>query len=383
MTARIYLDNSATTRLLPEVVQEITACWQLGLANPASQHADGRDARQKLNTAKRALRRMLGLRDQGACRDPLIVTSGGTESNNLAIRGLVSPYPPGRILLSSIEHPSVQETAQWLGQRGFDVCPIPVDGNGGVDPHTLRSLITEDTQLVSVMLGNNETGVLQPIHELAAVCHSKNTRLHTDAVQAVGKFRVHFEELGVDALSVSAHKFHGPRGVGLLALKSTALIRPILWGGSQQQGLRPGTENIAMVCGMAKALECFESDVDRSDRLAQLRNQLESTLARSLNDLHIHGQISARLPHITNISFVGWDRQALLMALDQVGISCATGSACSSGSSEPSHVLRAMGADPSLVASALRFSVGADTREEEIEAAASRIIQTVRNGKIC
>jgi cysteine desulfurase len=277
-----------------------------------------------------------------------------------------------------VEHPSVLGAAEWLSQNGTTVQAIPVDRDGIVQPQTLQSMISDDTRLVSVMLGNNETGVIQPIADLARVCRNHGALLHTDAVQAVGKIPVNFSALDVDAMTLSAHKFHGPRGIGVLLVREAVSIRPLLVGGAQQLGLRPGTECVALVCAMAHALEIFAEEESvaagaRAARLAELRDLFERLMLEALPDAVVHGRDVERLPHTSNISFPNWDRQALMMALDRAGVACSTGSACSSGSSEPSHVLTAMGCGEKLVEGALRFSLGCTSNESEIRQAVSRV----------
>ena len=231
----IYLDHNATTPMLPPVVECLNECFRERLANPASQHAEGRRARKRLMEAKETIGWVVGARMTGQDRDRIIITSGGTESNNQAVRGMAGS-PPGEVLISAVEHPSVLGAGEWLGQNGYAVRSIPVDGHGVVQPATLKSMISENTRLVSVMLGNNETGVIQPIAELAEICHAYQVLLHTDAVQAVGKIGVSFQDLQADALSLTAHKFHGPRGVGALIVRQSVPLRPLLVGGAQQLG---------------------------------------------------------------------------------------------------------------------------------------------------
>jgi cysteine desulfurase len=378
----IYLDHNATTPMLPAVLECLLECFAANLANPASQHAAGRQARKRLTEAKETIGRIVGARISGQDRDRVIITSGGTESNNLALRGLIGA-PPAEILISAVEHPSVLGAGQWLSQNGYTVRLIPVDRNGVVQPAGLPSLISANTRLVSVMLGNNETGVIQPIAELAEVCHQHQLWLHTDAVQAVGKVDVSFQDLQADAMSLSAHKFHGPPGIGALIVRQPLPLQPLLVGGAQQLGLRPGTECAALVCGMAKALEIFAAEQSqpaggRSARLGQLRDLLEGLIQESVAGAVVHGQHVPRLPHTSCISFPKGNRQALLMALDRAGVACSSGSACASGSSEPSHVLLAMGCEQAVVEGALRFSLGCTTNEAQVRQAAERILRGVR-----
>ena len=376
MTRSIYLDNNSTTQMLAEVVETMVDCLRRGYLNPASQHGSGRSARRVLENAREQIAQILGASLSPPNQDQVIITSGGTESNNLAIRGLIQQ--PGEILISGIEHPSALAAANELTSIGYEVITIPVAASGHVDPDSVRSRLNDRTQLVCVMLGNNETGAMQPIKEIADLCGAQGVPLHCDAVQVVGKLPTSFQQLGVTTLSFSAHKFHGPRSVGGLILKSKTLLNPLLVGGSQQLGLRPGTESIASVVGMAKALELAENELDsRTERMRVLRDWLQDQLVQSANCI-ING-VEPRLPHTLNVSFPGHDRQALVMALDLAGVECSTGSACTSGSSEPSHVLIAMGCKPEVIESSIRLSLSSLTTESDVVIAAERILRVVNN----
>jgi cysteine desulfurase len=375
----IYLDHNATTRIDPRVAAAMDECHRAGYGNPASPHHAGRRARRVLEEARDRIAAVLGCRCTGPQADRVIFTSGGTEANNLALFGLAG-RPPGRIILSSIEHPSVTGPAEQLQQQGFHLQRLPVSMDGVAQVARLRELLTEDTRLVSIMLGNNETGVLQPVQEVAALCAPAGVPVHTDAVQIVGKVPVNFQQLNVTALSLTAHKFHGPVGVGALVVRSEVPLRPLLWGGFQQAGLRPGTESVALAVGLQRALELWQQESEeRTTRMASLRNLLERSLCSEFPELVINGAQAPRLPHTANLAFPGMDRQTLLMALDLVGVACSTGSACASGSSEPSPVLQAMGLPPAVIHSALRFSLGAFTTEAEVLQAARRISQIVKD----
>lgn len=370
----IYLDNNATTRIHPEVVRVLAECYERGYLNPASQHQSGRQARRVLEQARETIAKLLGASLAAPRQDTLIFTSGGTESNNLAIRGLV--HEPGEVLVSSTEHPSALEASNKLSTLGFDVRHIPVDSGGFVDVATVEKMISTNTKLVVLMLGNNEVGSLQPVQAVAELCRDLHVSLHCDAVQAVGKMPFHFGNLGATSIAFTAHKFHGPRGIGGLLVKHGAPLHPLLVGGAQQLGMRPGTESVALAAGMAKALELTTQDLDtRSSQLAQLRNQLQKELLENC-DCVVNG-CEPRLPHTLSVSFPGLDRQALVMALDLAGVECSTGSACTSGSSEPSHVLTAMGLNDDRVKSSIRFSLSHFSTAEELAEAGSRITTVV------
>ena len=374
----IYLDNNSTTPVLPEVARAMAECYALGLANPASAHQPGQQARRVLEDTRERIGRILGADVTTSAADRVIFTSGATEANNLALRGLAGS--PGHAIVSSIEHPSVLGPAGWLKQQGWRVDYLGVSGDGVVWVDQLADMLREDTRLVSVMLGNNETGVLQPITRIAAICRQAGVPLHSDASQVVGKLPVHFGELGVDALTATAHKFHGPRGIGVLVVKADLPLRPILFGGFQQGSLRPGTESIAPAVGMLAALELWAADPDaRAAQLTELRDSLEVALLAGWPELVINGCGAPRLPHTSNVSFPGLDRQAILMGLDVAGVAASTGSTCASGSSEPSPVLLAMGCDKRVVDGSLRLSVGATTTAQDVEVGAKRILE-VANG---
>lgn len=373
----IYLDHNSTTPILAEVANAVAECYRAGYVNPASQHQPGQRSRRVLETARDAILQILGGSTSFADADRLIFTSGGTEANNLAIRGLIQ-QETGNIVVSSIEHPSVMGAAEHLQQIGFEIRRLAVSSDGVVKLDELEKLLDDQTQLVSVMLGNNETGVLQPVQEVAEICRRARVPCHCDAVQAVGKMDVNFRELGVSAMSIAAHKFHGPRGIGALAVRSDASLNPILFGGFQQMGLRPGTESVALAVGMGKALELWTADRnDRATQMTELRDRLESRISSEIDDVVVIGRESPRLPHTSNISFPGLDRQAVLLALDHAGVACSTGSACSSGSSEPSPVLLAMGCPKDVVEGSIRISLGCTTTAAEADEAARRIIKTV------
>lgn len=375
----IYLDHNATTPLDPVVAEAMHACALRQLANPASQHQPGRQARRVVEEARERIARLLGASTEGAHADHVIFTSGATEANNLAICGLAGELP-GDIIVSAVEHPSVIGPAEFLARRGFRMLRLPVNRHGVVLVDALDDLMTPNTRLVSVMLGNHETGALQPVGQIARKCEAAGVPLHTDAVQAAGKLPLSFNRDTVTAMSVSAHKFHGPRGIGALILRHGASLAPQMFGGFQQGGLRPGTEPVELPVGMAAALEQFHANRSHRVRhLSQLRDSFESALSRHWPTVVVNSAGADRLPHTSNVSFPGFDRQALAMALDLAGVACSTGTACASGSSEPSPVLQAMGCDESILGSAIRFSFGAFTQPADVEQAAARIVQVLND----
>ncbi len=356
----------------------MSECDRAGYANPASQHAFGRVARQALEDARDRIACLLGADLTHANASRLIFTSGGTESNNLALLGLAGD-PPGNLVVSAIEHPSVMRAAEYLATRGFEVRHARVDRLGVLDMDHFAALLDDDTRLASVMLANNETGVIQPVKQAAEICARREIPFHTDAVQVVGKLPVDFTSLGVSALSFAAHKFHGPRGIGGLLLRPDVEIRPILFGGFQQLGLRPGTESVSLAVGLCRALELWHDEADdRRLRMTALRDRLESTILAGISDAVVVGRDAERVPHTSNMAFPGLDRQAILMALDMAGVACSTGSACASGSSEPSPTLLAMGCEKSIVEGSIRISLGALTTVIEIDESARRILRVIK-----
>jgi cysteine desulfurase len=374
----IYLDHAATSPVLPEVAAAMREAQALYPANPASQHAPGRAAKRALEDAREKILSLLGGRVTGNNPDQLVFTSGGTEANNWAIFGLSEPQS-GRneIITSPIEHVSVLSAAKEISRQGRSVSYFPVTPQGVIDLAQFDSLLTPRTALVSLMLANNETGAIQPVREVAEKCHAQGILVHVDGVQGVGMLADDFASLGVDALTVAAHKFQGPVGIGGLVLRGGLRPRPWLLGGSQQFSLRPGTESTPLAVGMCRALEiACEETARKTVELVLLKDQFEETICAGYPAAVVVSKETPRAPHISCIAFVGLDRQKLLIALDQAGVFAASGSACESGSSEPSHVLQAMGLPKEQVQSAIRFSFSHSTTVAEFDTAAEIIIET-------
>ncbi len=374
----IYLDHNATTPLAPAVAEAMRRCDAEAYLNPESQHQFGQRARRRLDDAREAIAHLLGARCGSHHADRVIFTSGGTEANNLALRGLVGD-PPGHVLVSAIEHPSVLGAAEHLEQRGFTVERLPVTREGLVKVDALRAALRPDTRLLSVMLVNNETGAIQPLAEIAAICAAASVPLHTDAVQAVGKLPVDFRALGVTALTFTAHKLQGPRGIGALVVRPDAPLRPILFGGFQQAGLRPGTESVTLAVGLETALREATPVPKRAAALRELRDRFERQLAERVPMILVHAAQALRAPHTSNVAFLGVDRQVLAVTLDLAGVACSTGSACASGSSDPSHVLVAMGLPEEQFRSSLRFSFGPPLSIADVDESVERIAKTVND----
>jgi cysteine desulfurase len=375
VTATIDLDANATTPVLP-AVWEAMLPWMLGdHGNPASAHRLGARARRALEEARETVGQLLGAESR-----EVIFTSGATESNNLAIFGLV-PDTGGHVLVSPIEHPSVLEPIRRIEDR-LEIGYLKVDADGVIEAELAASQLRDDTALAAAMLVNHETGAVQPIAALVDMMDGR-VPLHCDAAQGVGKIPVHFHELGVGTLSLSAHKFHGPPGIGALLVRQGVNLRPLFHGGHQQQGRRPGTEPVALAVGLACALElAYREMAERNERVSRLRALLASSWREHGMDFVMNGpdeSSGAGVPHVLNVSFPGCNADALLMRLDLAGVACSTGSACSSGSLLPSPVLEAMGVPEERLQSAMRFSFSHLLEPEEALEAGRRIADVVQS----
>jgi cysteine desulfurase len=363
---RIYFDYNATTPLAPEVIDVVIEATRHQFGNASSVHHFGQRAKAALDDARSAVAALVH-------GDPseIVYTSGGTESDNFAIRGAAEALQPtGRrhLVASAIEHEAVLNTLKALARHGWRTSLVPVDETGVVDPGRLRELVTKDTALVSVMHANNEIGTIQPIAELAAIAHEHGAVMHTDAVQSVGKIPVDVRALGVDLLSLSAHKFNGPKGAGVLWIKRGTRLQPIMTGGKHERSRRAGTENVPALAGMGVAARLAAAKLEREAvRLGALRDRLEDELVRAIPGAAINGARLRRVPNTSNISFDRVEAESLLIALDLEGIAVSTGSACSSGTLEPSHVLRAMGLSSHRTQNSLRFSLGLFSTDEEVD----------------
>lgn len=371
----IYVDNNATTSMAVEVAQAISQAYESAFFNPSSQHQAGQKARRRLDDARETILNLLGAETTRFASDRLVFTSGGTEANNLALFGL-GKETDGQVIISAVEHPSISEAADQLASRGVKVRVLPVDGNGVIDLTKIDPFLGEPTRMVSVMLGNNETGILQPIRELAAICRDRDVPLHVDAVQGIGKIPVNFRALGASAMTLTPHKFHGPRGIGALVLDDHVKLNPSMFGGSQQLAMRPGTESVELAIGFERALQlAIEALPEAGPSMQTLRDRLETLLTDLIggDEMVIIGRDGPRLPHTSNVAFPGIDRQALVIALDMAGVACSTGSACASGSSEPSPTLIAMGLPEDVISGSIRLSLSRFTTEPEVDEVASRI----------
>lgn len=362
---RIYLDHAATTPVLPEVADVMRACQTEVFGNPSSLHWFGQEAKHALDAARDSIARILA-----ADASEIYFTSGGTESDNFALIGAAKAYhgKGNHIITSAVEHHAVLETCHWLQGEGFEVTYLPVDRHGLVDPADVERAITDRTILVSIMHANNEIGTVEPIEELSKVTRAKEIPLHTDAVQTVGHIPVDVNALGVDMLTLTAHKFYGPKGTGALYVRRGTRIAPLIHGGSQERERRAGTENVVGIVGMAKALEtCMDGLEERARCETDLRDYFVRRLFEGIEGLTLNGHPTQRLPNNVNIAVEGVEGESALLMLDLQGIAASSGSACTSGALEPSHVLRATGCPLHLAQTALRFSLGRTTTLEDLD----------------
>ncbi|MBI4263966.1 MAG: cysteine desulfurase [Acidobacteria bacterium] len=363
---RIYLDHNATTPLHPAVVDRMTVALREEFGNPSSVHHFGQRAKAAMDEARSATAALIG-----ADPSEVVFTSGGTESDNVAIRGVAEALESGprrHLIASAIEHEAVLNTLKALARRGWKTTLLPVDASGIVSPDALRAALTDETALVSIMHANNEIGTVQPILELARVAHERGAHFHTDAVQTAGKLALDVGTLGVDLLSISGHKFYGPKGVGALWIRRGLRLLPLATGGKQERGRRAGTENVAGIVGMGVAAQAARAAMaEEGARLGALRDLLEHGILRDVPATMVNGAREPRVPNTTNISFDRVEAESLLIALDLEGIAVSTGSACSSGTLEPSHVLKAMGFPPHRTQNSIRFSLGSGNTEADIE----------------
>lgn len=375
--SKIYLDHAATSPMHPEVVRVMVDYMKNQFGNPSSIHAYGRKARRMIDEA-----RMTAARSIHAEFQEIVFTSGGTEANNLALIGVaLANQNRGRhIITSQIEHHAVLKTCEFLEKQGFEITYLPVDENGVVSVDALRDALRDDTILVSIMYANNEIGTIQPIAEISKILADHPAYFHTDAVQAFGALPLDVKQLGVDLLSVSAHKFNGPKGIGLLYVKDGVRLIPILYGGEQERKRRAGTENVAGIIGMQKAIEISMENREENFALySRLRKKFIQTLTEENISFKINGAKKKGLPHIVNIHFPGIDVEAMLVNLDLAGIAASSGSACTAGSLEPSHVLNAIcGTDAPEIYESIRFSFGYGNTLVEVEEAARQTAAIVR-----
>jgi cysteine desulfurase len=359
----IYLDNNATTRPAPEVVEAMLPYLTEYYGNASSVHRFGQLARAAVDQARASVAELIGCRDS-----ELTFTGSGTESVNTAIRGILAARSPRkRIVTSTVEHSATRELCQQLGREGFEIQEIEVDELGRLNLDALAAALGDQTALATLMWANNETGVIFPIPLIGEICKSAGVPLHVDGTQAVGKIAVGTAKSNVDAMSFAAHKFHGPKGVAALYARRGLRIRPLLIGGPQERGKRGGTENVPGIVGMGKAAELAVKYLPEMEGVAELRDRLESGILENVADTSVNGDVEHRLPNTSNISFARLEAEAILLLLSERDVCASAGAACSSGSLEPSHVLKAMKIDPRSAHGAIRFSLSRFTTAREIE----------------
>ncbi|MFZ0390534.1 MAG: IscS subfamily cysteine desulfurase [Calditrichia bacterium] len=376
---RIYLDNNATTRTAQEVKEAMLPFLEENAGNPSSIHEMGTEAKEAVEKARRQVAALLHTRPRR-----IIFTGGGSESDNMALKGIAFTLRQkgNHLITTNIEHPAILNTCRFLEKSGFSVTYLPVDNFGFVSPEKLRRAIRPETILVSIMAANNEIGTIQPVAELAGIAHKHDVLFHTDAVQAAGKIKVDVEDLDVDLLSLSAHKFHGPKGIGVLYLKKGIQIEPLIHGGKQESGLWAGTHNVPAIAGMGKAAELAASNLPHFEKVRDLRDQLEKGIRGLIPEAQLNGPKTNRLPNTLNLTLPGLRGESLVVALDQHGIALSSGSACKSGSPEPTHVLMAIGRTTEQAHCAVRFSLSHYTTHEEIEktvSALSEVLEEMEN----
>jgi cysteine desulfurase len=362
----IYLDHNATTPVDPEVVEAMVPHLLHGFGNASSVHRFGRDAKVALESARDQIAAFINCQPS-----ELIFTSGGTESDNMAMLGTAYHLKgkKNHIIIGATEHHAILESAEYLHHKeGFELGILPADHEGHSSPDRLREMITGATALVSVMHANNETGVVQDITMLARTAHERGVLFHSDAVQSVGKVKVDVRALEVDMLSLTGHKIYGAKGTGALYVRTGVKIAPLFYGGSHEKRRRPGTENVAGAVGLAKALEIAGKRMDEDERrIGKLTEYLVDGILKSVPDARLNGPRTGRLPQTANISFVGLEGEPIIVSLDMEGVAVASGSACTSGATEPSHVLTAMGIEPRVARGAIRFSLGRSTTKEQLD----------------
>ena len=359
-----YLDNNATTRVAPEVVETMLPFLTEQWGNPSSAYSFGKAVGQAVAEAREKVAALIN-----ASPREIIFTSCGTESNNTAINSALAIQPGKRhIITTVIEHSANIKFGQSLEKRGCEVTWIPVDRAGQLDVHEIHEAIREDTAIVSVMMANNETGVIYPIEEIAAICRAKGVPFHTDAVQTPGKLKLDVKAMEVDFLSLSAHKLHAPKGIGLLYVRKGVSFQPYVMGGGQEQGRRGGTENVANIVAFGKAAEIAMASLeDNLDRIRALRDRMEGGIMDAIDGVTRNGAKEPRLANTSNLSFANCEAEAILLLLDREGICASSGSACTTGSLAPSHVLTAMGLTPELAISAVRLSLSKYSTDEEVD----------------
>src|ERR1700678_877540 len=369
---RVYLDNNATTPVLPEVFEAMRPYFAEHFGNASSIHHNGKERRAAVERGRESVAALLGCRPS-----EVVFTSGGTEGDNLAISGLARVGD--HVISSTIEHHAVLNSCKHLKATGCEVTYVPVDGRGLVDPDDVRRALRPNTKLITIMMANNETGVLQPVEEIGKLAAEADVYFHTDAVQAAGKVPIDVKKIGCDALSISGHKMHAPQGVGALFVRRGTRLQPLFYGGRHERSRRAGTENVPGIVGLGKAAELAMEAFAHGDNetTARLRNRLEQGILAQVEDAGVNGVDAPRVPNTSNIYFDHIDGESMVISLDLKGLAVSTGAACSSGALEPSHVLTAMGLRPDRTRASIRFSLGKQNTSEEIDLALALVPEVV------
>ena len=369
---RVYLDNNATTPVLPEVLEAMRPYFAEHFGNASSIHHHGQETRAAVERARESVAALLGSR-----ASEIVFTSGGTEGDNLAISGLARAGD--HVISSTIEHHAVLNSCKHLEAIGCEVTYVPVDGRGLVDPEDVRRALRPNTKLITIMMANNETGVLQPVDEIGKTAAEADVYFHTDAVQAAGKVPIEVKRIGCDLLSISGHKLHAPQGVGALYVGKGTILQPMFYGGSHERSRRAGTENVPGIIGLGKAAEIAKEALERGElgKMAAMRDRIEQTILSQVEATGVNGEGAPRVANTTNIHFDYIEGEALVIALDLKGLAVSTGAACSSGAIEPSHVLTAMGLPPEIARASLRFSLGKQNTPDDVQFALDLVPQTV------
>src|ERR1035438_9436095 len=369
---RIYLDNNATTPVLPEVLEAMRPYFGEHFGNASSIHHHGQETRAAVERARDSVASLLGCR-----ASEVVFTSGGTEGDNLAIAGLTSAGD--HVITSSIEHHAVLNVCKHLEKNGCEVTYVPVDGRGLVDPDDVRRALRPNTKLISIMMANNETGVLQPVDGIGKIAAEADVYFHTDAVQAAGKVPIDVNRIGCNALSISGHKMHAPQGVGALYVRKGTHLRPLFYGGRHERSRRAGTENVPGIVALGKAAELAMQGFERGDdkKMSALRDRLQQGILAQVEEAAVNGEGAPRVPNTSNIYFDHIEGEAMVISLDLKGLAVATGAACSAGAIEPSHVLTAMGLRADRARASIRFSLGKQNSDEDIDFALALVPEAV------
>lgn len=372
---RIYLDHNATTPLRPEVLEAMLPYYKNIFGNASTIYSFGQEARRAIDDAREALACLIGAEPK-----EIVFTSGGTEADNFALKGVASALKGkgGHIVISSIEHHAVLFACKYLEKMGKKITYLPVDKYGWLDPERVKEAITNQTILISITHANNEIGTIEPIAEIGKIARTCGVYFHTDAVQTVGKIPINVNELGIDLLSLSAHKFYGPKGVGALYIRRGTKIHPLMHGGEQERKRRAGTENVPCIAGLGEAAKIASKEMKQEySHVKKLRDKLENKIKDSIDYIRLNGHRTERLPSTSNISFEFIEGESLILNLDLKGIAASTGSACTSGSLEPSHVLLAIGVPPAIAQGSIRFSLGRDNQKEDIDYTVENLVEIV------